>query len=45
VEENNIVLGILDCCKSLYMNRENISKFLGNVIEYAMYIDEYKNSC
>lgn len=44
VEGNDIILGTLDCSKSLYMNSEDVSKFLGNAIEYAVYRDEYKNS-
>lgn len=44
VEGNNIILGTLDCSKSLYMNSEDVSIFLANAIEYAMYRDEYKNS-
>lgn len=44
VEANNIILGTLDCSKSLYMNSEDVSKFLANAIEYAVYRDEYKNS-
>lgn len=44
VEDNNIMLGTLDCSKSLYMNSEDISIFLSNTIEYAIYRDEYKNS-
>lgn len=44
VDGNNIILGTLDCSKSLYMNSEDVSIFLSNAIEYAMYRDEYKNS-
>jgi len=44
VKGNNIILGTLDCSKSLYMNSEDVSRFLANAIEYAVYRDEYKNS-
>lgn len=44
VEGNNIILGTLDCSKSLYINSGDVSKFLANAIEYAVYRDEYKNS-
>jgi len=44
VEGDNIILGILDCSKSLCINSEDVSKFLANAIEYAVYRDEYKNS-
>ncbi len=44
VEGKHIMLGTLDCSKSLFMNSEDVSKFLSNAIEYAVYRDEYKNS-
>lgn len=44
VEGDNIILGTLDCSKSLYINSEDVSIFLANAIEYAVYRDEYKNS-
>lgn len=44
VAGNKIVLGTLDCSKSLYMNSDDVSMFIANAIEYAVYRNEYKNS-
>jgi hypothetical protein len=42
VEGNTIILGSLDCSKSLYIDSEDVSKFIANAIEYAVYRDDYK---
>ncbi len=44
VKGKNIILGTLDCSKSLYMDSKDMLKFLTNVIEYVVYREEYKNS-
>lgn len=42
LEDNNIIIGALDCSKPLYMNSKDVSNFLANAIEYAEYRTEYK---
>jgi predicted GTPase len=42
VEGNNIILGTLDCNKPLNMSGKDVSKFISNDIEYAVYRNAYK---
>ena len=43
VKGQNIILGTLDCSKYLYMNNNDVAKFLDNAIEYAVHRNKYKN--
>lgn len=44
VQNSNIILGTLDCSRPLFIDNDDVQKFIANAVEYAVYRDEYKNS-